>query len=652
MMFANSSQFLHRGSRGDAKRFSLEAALAVGLLGIWFLLRPYSGIYGDALIYVTRVIADADPKGIGRDWMFTMDRQTQYSLFPVLMRFAVDWLGSSLAGQTVAFLGLLFWFASAFALAQQLLTGRARWLFLALVAILPHASSGFNLLPYGEPSATPRPFAEALTLLAFTAVLRERFFASAALLAVAALLHPIMALPGVSVLFVMLCRRDLRWLYLAPAVALGLAAAALLGLPLAHRLTQFVDPEWKAALDVRNNYLFPRLWDGASLATLALRLAILLIGAQSAAGRVRVFFLAIAGVSLGGIVIAELFGDLIPNLLIVQVQVWRAAWIAAVFAPAAFAMFIVKSASEKPSAWVVPALLALAWAPIAPPDRFVAISLAVALDFLSRRGLIALSDSLSRGLTLVIVGLGALVVFYNLAELISFAEQGPDGIIATRDRLFMMNTHVWPLALAAVVVALGASPERDRSALMALSAALGALAIVGWDSRNDFIRFFDRQTTIPEFSATIATKAGEVYWAHGSIEAWYGLGRPNWLTSIQGAGIVFSRDETFFWKDRAERAVALGFESRKMIQPFGLNTAQAEPTIDASRLRKFCANVDAPAWVVWPLHDNEAPPSDLHPRAIWRSPLSFADFVGKDGAYRWERKTDFMLLPCRNGTAS
>jgi hypothetical protein len=490
-----------------------------------------------------------------------------------------------------------------------------------------------------------------LTLLAFTAILRERFFGAASLLAVAALLHPIMALPGVSVLILTLCHRDLRWLYLAGAGVLGLSGAVLLGLPLARRITQFVDPEWKAVLDVRNNYLFPRLWDGNSLAMLALRLAILVIGAQETKGRARVFFLAVAGTALGGIVIAELFGDLIPNLLIVQAQPWRAAWIAAVIAPAAFAMLIVKVAGEKPSAWIVPALMGVAWSPIGAPARFVTIALAVAYYIFSERGLFSFSDKFHRSLTLAIIGLGALASLFAFVKLIVFAAQAPDSLIDARARWLLIDMHAWPLAFAAVVISLRASPERDLGLPMALAVALGALAIVGWDSRDDITRFFDRQTAVPEFAATIATKQGEVYWAHGSNEVWYGLGRPNWLASIQGAGIVFSREEAFFWKDRAERAVALGFETERMIQPFGLETSHPEPTIDAGRLQKFCARADAPAWVVWPLPDNEAPPRDLHPLAIWRSPRSFAFLSSKDGEHQWKHTTDFILLPCRGRTA-
>ncbi|WP_298351583.1 hypothetical protein [Rhodoblastus sp.] len=489
-------------------------------------------------------------------------------------------------------------------------------------------------------------------MLAFAAILRERFVVAGGLLAVAALLHPIMAAPGMTVLFVMLCRRDRRWLLLAGAGTLALGAAIGLGLPLARRITEFVDPQWKAILDVRNNYLFPRLWDADDLAMFVLRVATLILAAKATRGRARALFFTAAGVAIGGIVVAELFGDFIPNLLVIQVQPWRAAWISAALAPAALAILIVIARDETPSAWIAPALLALAWAPIGAPARFVVCLLAIAYDPFSQRAHIRLSDPVSRGLTVAIVALGGLAALYHLIVLFSVVIHDPDGILATRSRWLLRNAHSWPLAFLAVSIALGASSARDVRLLAAAAAALCGLASVGWDSRNDYHRFFDAQRPISAFSAIVATRPGEVYWERGANEAWYGLGRPNWLASLQGAGIVFSREETFLWKARAERAVTLGFETRQMVQPFGLETTQGEPTIDARRLHEFCASADAPVWVVWPLTDNEAPPSDLHPLAVWPSPRSFAFVLAKDGAYQWKRTTNFMLLPCRGKAAA
>ena len=56
------------------KILSAERALPfIACLAIWLLFRPYGGITGDGLLYITRALADHDPQGVGADLMFVHD---------------------------------------------------------------------------------------------------------------------------------------------------------------------------------------------------------------------------------------------------------------------------------------------------------------------------------------------------------------------------------------------------------------------------------------------------------------------------------------------------------------------------------------------------------------------------------------------------
>ncbi|HYA81327.1 MAG TPA: hypothetical protein VED87_10390, partial [Methylocystis sp.] len=59
----------------------LDAALGLtGLAGLWLAVRPYKGVWHDAVIYMGRGLADLYPNGVGQDLSFRYDGQSAFSL--------------------------------------------------------------------------------------------------------------------------------------------------------------------------------------------------------------------------------------------------------------------------------------------------------------------------------------------------------------------------------------------------------------------------------------------------------------------------------------------------------------------------------------------------------------------------------------------
>src|SRR4051794_9331806 len=212
-----SNPAAHVASSGSASRlWTALTGHAVPLIfcaALWAIGHPYPGIVGDAHIYVGRALADLDPSGVGRDMMFVHDGQFGFSLFPLVMRALVARLGPGFAAEAISAAGCLCWFAAALALAAQVAKGRAMWLVLVFVCVLPHGY-GHNLFVSAEALAVPRPFAEAAVLASLASLLagRPALAMGFALLGFAA--HPIMALPGFVVIGAMYLR---DWRFIAAA---------------------------------------------------------------------------------------------------------------------------------------------------------------------------------------------------------------------------------------------------------------------------------------------------------------------------------------------------------------------------------------------------------------------------------------------------
>ena len=150
----------------------------------------YEGVHLDARIYMGRALADLAPSTIGQDLMFSHDGQAGFSAFTLLARALVAKLGVPEASFALALAGMITWFAAITALAVRLAGGRAPWIMLAGLAILPNTYGGFNVIPVGEVLALPRPFSEAGVLAAFAAYLNGRNWLPLGFLLAAGLFHP------------------------------------------------------------------------------------------------------------------------------------------------------------------------------------------------------------------------------------------------------------------------------------------------------------------------------------------------------------------------------------------------------------------------------------------------------------------------------
>jgi hypothetical protein len=136
-------------------RYALPLLMCAGL---WAFCHPYLGIVGDSRVYVGRILADLDPGGVGRDFMFVNDGQSGFTLFPFLARPLVAHLSVGHAAQLIGAIGCFCWFAAALALATRFTTRRGVWLILVMVCALP-SGYGDPVFFAAETAALPRPFA-------------------------------------------------------------------------------------------------------------------------------------------------------------------------------------------------------------------------------------------------------------------------------------------------------------------------------------------------------------------------------------------------------------------------------------------------------------------------------------------------------------
>ena len=627
------------------------AALPV-LLIVWLLCHPYFGNNRGSLIYTARALADLDPGGVGADAMFRFDGQSGFTIFTPVLRILTSMLGASVAGMTVALAATFLYFAAATTLAWRLAEGRTRYLIVMFMAVLPAFYGGYRIFSYAEASATPRPFAEALVLFALAALLARRRALALVCIGIAALIHPIMALAGAAVVLIVLAVEDRRWIVaIAGAIAVGLIAAAL-GVPPFDRAFVVIDPEWLAILRERNPHLFPSMWLAGSIGGKAARIAALLIAASVVAPRARTLLLAVAAVGPAGLLASWLLGDKLPLLLVAQAQVWRMMWLTHAVSGAALAICVVELWKRDNAARLSLLFLALAivygssdMAGVA----FAATALALRFaldpkdDLISARGF-----RIACALIMAFLVAGMAQSQWQTYNLLAHA---PADVVEELRRTLTVSYDFAPFALIAAAWTL--SPRRFPSRLGVTALCIGGVALlfVSWDRRSAESRLTDSSGPQADLVSLTAARPGEIYWINGVRESWTWLGRPNWVSAVQGAGIVFSRELALLYRERAQRVIGLKLADDEIVTPLTEPHLREIPPLDHARVARLCISPDAPAWIVAPLVGDERISANLSAK-IWTAPVEKVEVLDRDGQIGWRRLSRYAIIPCRAETAN
>jgi hypothetical protein len=637
-------------------------ALALGILGLWLLEHPYQGIVHDARLYVGFVLAQFDPNGVGQDIMFVKDGQFGFSIFPAVLTGAVTAFGTSLGAKLVSLAGLLVWIAAMGVLAFTIAKGPLRWVILLFVTVLPTGYGSFDVFFYAEPFAAPRLFAEAGIIAALALICQRRMAWALLPIAAAALFHPIMALPGLGIwawflFFAPETRAFPLWagVVCAAVAVTGLFAGAALGLPLVDRLLVSVDPAYREILLARTLDLFPSAWPLADWARLFVQAATLSIAASILRGPRRALFVGALVVGLGGLAVSYVLGEGLGSLLILQAQVWRAVWVVALLSTVALAFCAVELWRAGGTSRLALGLLVIAWLGAHIPSvGLVAATSALIFAFwpLARRSEIAPKLALvvwgcAASFAVFTVGLGV----YSLVMLLQHrpADAETHSVIQL---LGLFQVWTLPVCVLAVWWAITERPVRLTVPLVAGAAAILILGAASWDIRTPRDVAGDTAGAAPALRALLASRPGEVLWLDGRFETWSLAGRPNWVTTMQGASVVFSRDFAMDWDRRVRRLIDLGLAEKRVRYPFTESAVErASPAhlqhLTDDRLEALCADDDAPAWLITPARAlDDAHLSARWPPVYWTAPAARRDFQWTGEAVIWTKNETYAVIPC------
>ena len=626
----------------------LDLPTFVALFAFWAFCNPYFGIGSGSLIYTARALADLDPTGVGRDMMLANDGQSGFTLFTFLMREIAARCGVPGATMLLSGFAMVVSFLSFAIVAERMAPKRVATLAIVFGAALPAAYGGFQLFAYAEAAATPRPLAEALVLCGLAALLSRRRALAGLLMVGAALLHPIMALPGVVMLLLWFAIEDIRWISIIVALVVIAVGAAFLGFHPVDRVLTIVDPEWRALLLERNPQLFPTLWPNGWIGRLAARDATILVAAGLTSTKERRLFLLALAVGLIGLAVAYLLDERVTSLLLLQAQTWRMVWLSFALANVAAAVCGFELWKRDGISRIVLALLALSWI-WGDQDRMASLFAitAVAIHFGLRSRLYAVPPAVLRFALIVLLTVGIAGLVMTQTAIHDIFASAPRGYDEEARRTVALLDERTPFALLAAVLLISGFPRFNRLWASVASLCILTLAFLYWDQRSEANVYLDSGAGASDLQQLVATRPGEVYWINGSREAWIWLGRPQWLAAIQGAGIVFSRETAIRYRRRADLAIHFGLADDDILSPLLEPHAARLPLLTPANVEGICAAADAPAWIVAPLAAGTKLSAGIA-GTEWLAPVEMLEPIEHGTRYEWLRIIRYAVVPCAN----
>jgi len=552
--------------RGRAFRWAM-VALGCLTVAFWILIHPYRGIIHDSTLYTVLALSRLHPAALGHDLFVRYGAQDHYTIFGPIYAAAIRAFGLEPGAAVLACATQAAFFGAAWLLARRLMSAGEALLAIGLLVVLPSWYGSNSVFAYVEAFVTPRQSAEAFALAGIAAVLYNRRVVAGGCMIAALLLHPIIALAGVTLWIMMVSGPARPW---PTTIAIGVLATLLVGLsatgvgPFAH-----FDAAWFDILQDRLAYLFPTRWKGSEWLSEGIHAAVLIVGARYCSSQVirRLCIAAVITVALG-MAFAVVESDWLRVILAGQMQTWRWLWLLGVLSVMLLPRITMDCWRGGGLGRVAAILLLSAW--ITRSDTFAVIPVLLAClaalvpgevrDARQLR-LINAGAYILLGVSLIIL---AGYVYDTLPELKVIRAGHRPYMVRIGEAQALSYGGLLPAALLAVVWR-SASRINQRGAV--LLAAMGAVLLlslmpfgmIAWSTA----RFpEDKVQAFAPWRAAIPESA-DILWPDPPPIAWFELGRASYWSLYQMSGLVFSRDVTMISiKREAEVAPVLPMLAR------------------------------------------------------------------------------------------
>jgi hypothetical protein len=562
--------------------YARAAAWCAVVIGTFALIHPYAGITHDGILYLGQALARLKPEIYDQDVFFRWGSQDRYTVFSPIYAWLIVRLGIEHANLLLVALAQALFLGASFFLVRALVPAGLRGYAMLVIACSNGAYGGYFIFHTAEPFVTPRTFVEAGTLAAVALLIRGRAAWSLALLCGLALLHPLMALAGMLFWWMYQVLQDRRWAALAILGVVPLALALYGMVPFSQLLEQF-DGQWLAMLSAMNPHIFPLKWTLSDWSLVAVDVVQLMVAIAVTTGVLRSAAIAGLATTAAALGIGVLGADLSHDVLITNLQPWRALWIVHWLAIASLAPVAVRLWAADGVGRLLAGLLVFDFFLRGLPAGIGGAALTVLV--FAFRARIAINPRLMN-LVLWALLAGAFLQWWSIAAWMR-AEAGN---FAVNPLLTFVSTALskrFSLVVFGAAVVWFVLRRRTTVGAVTVVAVYAFVTFSLWDQRSPLRHYMESQPSGSHPFSLIVRADQQVLWYENALAPWILMQRRSYISGSQQAGQMFNKDTAMELLRRSQAVSVIQTQENICQMLNGLNRNDAcQPDLDA--LREVC----------------------------------------------------------------
>jgi hypothetical protein len=401
---------------------------------------------------------------------------------------------------------------------------------------------------------------------------------------------------------------DRRWGWAALPLGLLVAGLAWGGVAPFSALTQRYDPEWLEVVQRSNAFVYPLQWPLTNWALALGTLVFLWAAAHELPATLARLTRAVATVAFGLLLVSLVGAELLHNVLLTQLQLWRALWLSQFMALCILPLVLIALWSRRgASATLAVSIGAAALALTADWSSSPAVlAWALGIAVLLKRRPAQLQDRdwrlLHRASIVVLVLLSALLLVSNARDLVKAGTALRPDVV-----LWLLATS--PLVVGALCYAIflwrpsAVWRARAQPVLAVLSLALLLAGVALWDRRSEGQKIIEARPVQPHPFTLKTAPTSQVYWRDSLNHTWSMLGRVSYFTDHQGSGVLFNRDTAMEFERRRRLFAPLSFQKEICMVFAGIEENDnwyADCIPDLELIVELCSAPRGPDYLVFP----------------------------------------------------
>lgn len=520
-------------------------ALILVTVCLFILNRPYYGIIHDSRLYTIEALKIISGQNYVNDFYFLNSYQGKYSIASLIYAKYIEIFGLPKANLFLLIASQTLWLAGAYLTTGVFFRGFNHFSALALLVSFPSYYGGFAIFSFCERFYTPRLTAEALVIFSLYFITKRNWAMCLLCTILGFLLHPLMSIPGIVVLILIALRNHNKFLWALIPAGLCIIALGTFGSEPFSNIFNSMDGNWLDAAQERSRHIFITMWPAKDL---VLTLVMFILGFMAYFQPLNKQKELVRSILVTTILLnaTSLIGaDLLHNVLIIQLQLWRSSWLLFYIVALFFYNISAEYCAQGPFGLAAVIFMCTAFIDSTSPSySYIAFFLSISIFTVIRWNFFPVirweSDKIRNKIFVYVF-----ILFFILIAIKAFESYSVSNRLNANENIWnaLSVTHPLLVVMGLFLGKLIFLRSKHCAIILIAMGFVACLCATTWDRRGSTQNLMFAADAQTHRIQRIIPSSSLVFWPGACEFSWFYLRRSNFISALQAAGVIFSKSQ-------------------------------------------------------------------------------------------------------------